>query len=127
MIQLQHPKRMSIITSSWTRKTLWTTTVLFLIAFAAVNLPFYILGIVGNALILITVSQTPYLITPSNILLTSPAFTDPCVGPVAQPLFITLKAFQCKYESKNQHVEVLPCISSLGLIFVPFPSSLLHY
>ena len=45
----------------------------------------------GNALVLVSISRTPSLISPSNVLLLCPAFTDLSVGIIVQPLYVTIK------------------------------------
>ena len=59
---------------------------------AAFNVPLFIVTIVGlNRLVLVSITRTPSLISPSNILLFALAFSDLCVGVIVQPLFITWK------------------------------------
>ena len=60
---------------------------MFFVVSAALNIPLSAIAIVGNALVLISIARTPSLISPSNVLLLGLAFTDFCIGLVAQPLF----------------------------------------
>lgn len=55
---------------------------------AAVNIPFSLLAVVGNSLILASFARKPTLISPSNVFLISLSFSDLCVGLFAQPLYI---------------------------------------
>ena len=52
------------------------------------NVPLCVLAIVGNALVLISISKTASLHSPSNVLLAGLAFSDFSVGLIAQPIFI---------------------------------------
>lgn len=61
---------------------------------AAFNLPFCLIAAVGNALILVSFSRTPSLLSPSNVLLIGLAMSDLCVGLIAQPVYIAWKFHQ---------------------------------
>ena len=52
------------------------------------NVPFMLISIIGNTLVLATISRTPSLRSPSTILLSSLAVSDIFVGLVAQPVYI---------------------------------------
>ena len=74
---------------------------MFFVVSAALNIPVSAIAIVGNALVFVSIARTPSLISPSNVLLLGLAFTDFCIGLVAQPLFITWKLFQLVGTGKN--------------------------
>lgn len=56
---------------------------------AAINIPFSLLAVVGNSLILAAFVKNPSLISPSNVILISLAISDFCVGLIVQPMYIT--------------------------------------
>ncbi|XP_078371786.1 adrenocorticotropic hormone receptor-like [Oculina patagonica] len=58
---------------------------------AAINIPFSLLAVVGNSLILAAFVKKPSLISPSNVILISLAISDFCVGLIVQPLYITFR------------------------------------
>ena len=55
------------------------------------NAPLILISIVGNTLVLIAISRTPSLRSPSTVFLCSLAVSDLTVGFVVQPLYITYK------------------------------------
>ena len=55
---------------------------------AAFNIPFSLLAVVGNSLILASFARNPSLISPSNVFLISLSLSDLCVGLFVQPLYI---------------------------------------
>ena len=61
---------------------------------AAFNVPLFIVTIVGNILVLVSIARTSSLISPSSILLFGLALSDLCVGVIVQPLYIVWKFVQ---------------------------------
>ena len=76
-------------------------TSILALANAAVNIPLSATAIVGNALVLVSISRTPSLISPSNVLLLGLACTDLCVGLVVQPLYMAVKFIQFTDPKRN--------------------------
>ena len=76
------------------------------LANGAFNIPLGAVAIAGNLLVLVSIPRTPSLISPSNVLLLSLAFTDLCVGLVVQPLYIALKFVQLTDAGKNFEILI---------------------
>lgn len=54
----------------------------------ALNVPFMLIAIIGNTLVLSSIWKTPSLRSPSTVFLSSLAVSDLLVGLVVQPLYI---------------------------------------
>lgn len=55
---------------------------------AALNIPFCLVAVAGNSLVLASVAKNRSLISPSNVILIGLAVSDLCVGVIVQPLYI---------------------------------------
>ena len=75
----------------------------------------------GNALVLLSISRTPSLISPSNVLLLGIACADLHVGLVVQPLYIARSFFQFRDTEKNLEIFTIGLsYSATYLAFVSF-------
>lgn len=55
---------------------------------AALNIPFCLVAVAGNSLVLASFTKNRLLISPSNVILIGLAVSDLCVGLIVQPLYI---------------------------------------
>ena len=55
---------------------------------AALNIPFCLVAVAGNSLVLASFAKNHSLISPSNVILIGLAVSDLCVGVIVQPLYI---------------------------------------
>ena len=97
-----------------------SNSILF-ISNAAFNVPIGAITIVGNALVLVSISRTPSLISPSNVLLLGLSFTDLSVGLIVQPLYVTMKFVQLTNGGQNlEFLTNLHGVCASYLCFVSF-------
>lgn len=61
--------------------------------------------LVGDALVLVSISRTPSLIRPSNVLLPCLAFNGLCIGLFFQPLYIEFEFAQFTDTEKKPSVS----------------------
>ena len=95
---------------------------------AACNIPFSMLAIAGNLLILASFVRSPSMITPSNVFLISLSLSDFCVGLFVQPLYISWRFQDYKTLSGNRGtlvssvIAVSAVLCSFSLLTVTFLS-----
>ena len=91
---------------------------------AASNIPFLLLAVAGNSLILAAFVKHTSLISPSNVILISLALSDLFVGLIVQPLYISWRFNQYIVTNENWrkdiHIAVTAFLSSLLCSFSMF-------
>ena len=77
---------------------------------AALNIPFCLVAVVGNSLVLVSFAKNPSLISPSNVILIGLAVSDLFVGLIVQPLYIAWK-FNRYFSKDNWGKGILDSIT----------------
>ena len=82
------------------------------------NVPFMLISIIGNTLVVAAILRTPSLRSPSTMLLCSLAVSDISVGLVVQPLYIAYRLTNASLELPGKTVAFLALGVSLSTMTV---------